>query len=40
MEICKTCRKKIDFGIWLAPEFIDEKVLLFCSERCKKNILK
>jgi len=39
-ETCKTCRKKFDSGIWLAPEFVDEKVLLFCSEKCKKEYLK
>lgn len=39
-EICKTCRKKFDSGIWLSPEFIDEKVLLFCSDKCKKEYLK
>ncbi len=39
-ETCKTCRKKFDSGIWLAPEFVDEKVLLFCSEKCKKRYLK
>ena len=38
-ETCKTCRKKFDSGIWLAPQFADEKVLLFCSEECKKEYL-
>ncbi|MFH1585203.1 MAG: hypothetical protein ABIB79_00365 [archaeon] len=39
-EICKTCRNKFDSGIWLASEFNDEKVLLFCSDKCKKKYLK
>ena len=39
-EKCKTCKKELDSGIWLAPEFVDEKVLLFCSEKCKKKYLK
>ena len=39
-ESCKTCRKKFESGIWLSPEFADEKVLLFCSEDCKKKYLK
>ena len=39
-ESCKTCRKKFESGIWLSPEFADEKVLLFCSEYCKKKFLK
>jgi ribosomal protein L24E len=39
-ETCKTCRKEFDSGIWLAPQFADEKVLLFCSEECKIDYLK
>jgi len=39
-EKCKTCREKFDSGIWLAPQFADEKVLLFCSDKCKKEYLK
>jgi len=39
-ETCKTCRKEFISGIWLAPQFIDEKVLLFCSDKCKKGYLK
>jgi len=39
-EFCKTCRKKFESGIWLSPEFVNEKVFLFCSEDCKKKYLK
>ena len=39
-ETCKNCRKKFDSGIWISPEFNDEKVLLFCSDKCKKEYLK
>ncbi len=39
-ERCKTYHKKIDSGIWLSPQFADEKVLLFCSDRCKKQYIK
>ncbi|MFH1802230.1 MAG: hypothetical protein ABH864_02140 [archaeon] len=39
-ETCKTCGSEFNSGIWLAPEFADEKVLLFCSEKCKKEYLK
>jgi len=39
-ETCKTCRKKFNSGIWLSAQFKDEKVLLFCSEKCKKEYLK
>jgi ribosomal protein L24E len=39
-EQCKTCHNQFDFGIWLAPQFQDEKVLLFCSEKCKKEYQK
>ncbi|MBU2576771.1 MAG: 50S ribosomal protein L24e [Nanoarchaeota archaeon] len=40
MEKCKTCKKEINSGIWLAPQFRDEKVLLFCSEKCRKEYIK
>lgn len=39
-ETCKTCKKKFDSGIWISPQFVEEKVLLFCSERCKNEYLK
>ena len=39
-ETCKTCRGKFDFGIWISPQFRDEKVLLFCSKKCKGKYLK
>ena len=39
-EICKICRKKFDSGIWISPQFADENVLLFCSEKCKKEYIK
>lgn len=39
-EKCKNCEKEFDSGIWIAPQFPDEKVLLFCSEKCKKKYLK
>jgi len=38
-ETCKNCRRKFDFGIWITPQFIDEKVLLFCSDECKINCI-
>ena len=39
-EICKTCKKKFDSGIWLSSKFKEEKVLLFCSDKCKKEYFK
>ena len=39
-ETCKNCRKEFDYGIWLCPQFASEKVLLFCSEKCKNKYLK
>ena len=39
-EKCKTCREEFNSGIWLASQFADEKVLLFCSEECKKKYLE
>jgi len=37
---CKTCKKQVKSGIWMAPQFADEKVLLFCSEECKEEYIK
>ncbi len=37
---CKICKNEFKSGIWLAPEFVDEKVLLFCSEKCKDEYIK
>jgi len=39
-ETCKTCRKEFDSGIWRSPQFADEKVLLFCSNKCKNEYIK
>ncbi|MEK6927474.1 MAG: hypothetical protein AABX11_03500 [Nanoarchaeota archaeon] len=39
-ETCKFCKKEFNSGIWLASQFADEKVLLFCSEKCKEDYLK
>ena len=39
-ETCKTCKKGFDSGIWISPQFRDEKILLFCSEKCKNEYIK
>jgi len=39
-ERCKTCHKEFDSGIWISPQFADEKVLLFCSDKCKKEYIE
>jgi ribosomal protein L24E len=39
-ETCKTCKKKVDSGIFMSPQFVDEKVLLFCSNECKEKYIK
>jgi len=39
-ETCKTCKKEFSSGIWMSPQFIDEKVLLFCSDKCKKEYIQ
>lgn len=39
-ETCKTCKKEIDSGIFLSPQFADERVLLFCSEKCEDEYIK
>jgi len=39
-EICKTCHKEFNSGIWMSPQFQDEKVLLFCSDKCKNKYIQ
>jgi len=39
-DICKTCKKELNSGIWMSPQFADEKVLLFCSDKCKNKYIK
>jgi ribosomal protein L24E len=39
-ETCKTCKKEVESGIFLSPQFSDEKVLLFCSDKCKDEYIK
>ena len=39
-EMCKTCKKKVDSGIFISSQFYDEKVLLFCSDECKEKYIK
>jgi len=39
-ELCKTCKNKFESRIWMSPQFKDEKVLLFCSEKCKEGYIK
>ncbi len=39
-EICKTCHGEFDSGIWISPQFKDEKALLFCSEKCRNEYLR
>ena len=38
--ICKTCKNKFNSGVWLASKFSNERVILFCSEKCKIKYLK
>ena len=37
---CKNCKNEFDSGIWISPQFKDEKVLLFCSDKCKDEYIK
>ena len=39
-EKCKNCHKEFDSGIWISHQFKDEKVLLFCSDKCKGEYVK
>lgn len=38
-ERCKTCQKQCNSGIWVSPQFKDEKVLLFCSKDCRDEYI-
>jgi len=40
MASCKNCKNKFDSGIWISPQFKDEKVLLFCSNKCKSEYIQ
>ncbi len=39
-EICKFCKNEFNSGIWVESQFKDNPVLLFCSEKCKKEFVK
>ncbi len=39
-EVCVVCKKKCQKGIWLAPQFSNENVLLFCSKKCKEKYIQ
>jgi ribosomal protein L24E len=39
-EKCKTCKKEAKSGIWMSTQFANEKVLLFCSDKCKNKYIK
>jgi len=39
-ETCKTCKNKFESGVFLSPQFSDEKVLLFCSDKCQDKYIK
>ena len=39
-EKCKQCRERFNSGIWLTPDFENEKNLLFCSEKCRNAYIK
>ena len=40
LEKCKSCHKEYSSGIWLSPQFKNEKVLLFCSAECQDKYLE
>lgn len=39
-ESCKFCKEKCQSGIWLSPQFANEKTLLFCSKECQEKYIK
>lgn len=39
-EYCAVCKKNCQSGIWLSPQFSNEKVLLFCSNECKEKYIQ
>ncbi len=39
-ETCKICHEKFNSGIWMSPQFKNEVVLLFCSDKCKNKYIQ
>lgn len=39
IERCKFCGEDISQGIWISSQFANEKVYLFCSDKCMKEFL-
>jgi len=39
-ERCKNCGEEFDSGIWVGSQFANEKVYLFCSDKCRIEFLK
>lgn len=40
METCKNCKNTFESGIWMSSQFKYEKVLLFCTEKCKNEYVQ
>jgi ribosomal protein L24E len=39
-EKCKNCCKEFDSGIWVSSQFKEQRILLFCSEKCQNEFVK
>ncbi len=37
---CKNCKDEVDSKVWISPQFVDENVLLFYCDKCKKKYLE
>jgi len=40
MTKCKTCKKEVRSGIWFDSQFKENPPLLFCSEKCRQELIK
>jgi ribosomal protein L24E len=39
-EKCKKCKKEIESGIWESSKFKEQRIYLFCSEKCRDEFIK
>lgn len=40
MTKCTECKQEISSGIWVESKFKDSSLLLFCTEKCKKEYIR
>ncbi len=40
MVKCRVCKEEINSGIFVESSFKEKTLFLFCSEKCKKELIK